>query len=59
LIILNKFIIECRVYFSLFKKKRSLCNEPLTGEALKKALDIAFELMKGINLVKYGRVGEP
>jgi hypothetical protein len=37
----------------------SLCNEKIQGATMKKALDLAFVLMKGSNLVKYGRQGDP
>lgn len=36
-----------------------MCNEKIQGETMKKALNLAFDLMKGSNFVKYGRRGEP
>lgn len=37
----------------------SMCNEKIQGETMKAALNLAFDLMKGSNLIKYGRQGEP
>jgi cytohesin/brefeldin A-inhibited guanine nucleotide-exchange protein len=36
-----------------------MCHEKLHGDTMKKALNLAFDLMKGSNLIKYGRRGEP
>ena len=36
-----------------------MCHEKLQGATMKNALSLAFDLMKGSNLIKYGRRGEP
>ena len=46
-------------YLEQMYNRMTLCNEPLQGEQIKKTLQNALDLMKGCNVVKYGRYGEP
>ncbi|CAK74100.1 unnamed protein product (macronuclear) [Paramecium tetraurelia] len=48
-------------YLEQMYNRMILCNEKLQGEQITKWLQVAFDLMKGCNLVKYGRYngGQP
>ncbi|CAD8180454.1 unnamed protein product [Paramecium pentaurelia] len=48
-------------YLEQMYNRMILCNEKIQGEQITKWLQVAFDLMKGCNLVKYGRYngGQP